>query len=112
MKLILTLLLCALLSPASVSAADLQQPTPISAAETEQSSADSTELPSADSTEPPALDTIPSPDLTSLLAAQEAATQELARLHDFLVEIWQHVRFWAVAALAYWFSKKSWQGVT
>lgn len=109
MKLIFgTLLFCALLSPASVFAADLQQPTPISVESVE---VDTEQLP-ADSAEPPATDTVPSPDLTSLLAAQEAATQEIAGLHDFLMEIWQHVRFWAVAALAYWFAKQSWQGVT
>lgn len=77
MKLILTLLLCALLSPVPVFAADLEQPTPISTAETEQSSADSTELPSADSTEPPALDTIPSPDLTSCLLRRRLQRRSL-----------------------------------
>lgn len=107
MKLFFTLLFCALLSPASVSAADLQQPTPISAAGTEQLPADSTE-PSISNTDP-----LPQEqDFTSLLAAQEAVAQELAGLYDFLLDIWQHVRFWAVAALAYWFAKKSWQGVT
>ena len=59
----------------------------------------------------PAIDSFPG-ELAALLTAQEAATQELAGLHSLLVEVWQHVRFWAVAGLAFWFSKKSWQGVT
>ena len=107
---ITTFLLCVLLSPVPVFA-DLQQPTPIGVESVE---VDTEQLP-ADSTEPPASDTVPLVDLaelTLLLAAQEEVAQELAGLHDFLVEIWQHVRFWAVAALAYWFAKQSWQGVT
>ena len=116
LRFLFSLLICALLSPASAIAAEITagpadpQLTPAETDDLIQLPADHTALPEEDAD--PVQELELSPELFSLLAAQEAATQELAGLHDFLMEIWQHVRFWVVAALAYWFVKKSWQGVT
>lgn len=104
---LLTLICCSIMYPVTVSASDVSGDTEVLADGTDESDdAASTQLPEGDKNDDAASrDTTVVIDLTEIMLQMDA-------IDDTLTQLWQHVRFWAVAAFSWWFAKKSFRGVS
>lgn len=119
---LLTLLCCIIYSPVvSAFAADASVDllvTPTAAPAAAEAAADGRPLESNDA----ASTELPEDNENDDAAPQDTPTTVVIDLTDImlrldsivgtLTQLWQHVRFWAVAAFAWWFAKKSFRGVS
>lgn len=106
---LLTLLCCIIYSPVAASASDIAVIAPANEAaadKTDESGDAALTQPGDDENDDGTQrDTSVVIDLTEIILRMDA-------IGDTLMQLWQHVRFWAVAAFSWWFAQKSFRGVS